>query len=88
MGHVAAMQLVVRMYENGEGTKPDRTHAFLWFFLAAQRAGNKNALAEAKRIRSSMTEKEWKEAQKKLPYNFDKKAVDKILQSGGAATTP
>jgi len=54
----------------------------------AQRAGNKNALAEAKRIRSSMTEKEWKEAQKKLPYNFDKKAVDKILQSGGAATTP
>jgi TPR repeat protein len=79
-GSATAMQAVARMYENGEGTKPDRVQALLWFFFAAQRVGSQNAIAEARRVRLSMTEKEWKEAQKKLPYNFDKKAVDKILQ--------
>jgi uncharacterized protein len=88
VGSVASMQAAARMYEKGEGTKPDRTQAFLWFFLASQRAGNQNALAEAKRLRSSMTEKEWKDTQKKFPFTLDKKAVDKILQGSSLPAKP
>jgi len=82
------MQAMARMYETGEGTKLDRSQALLWFFLAAQRAGTQNALAEAKRVRSSMTEKEWKETQKKLPENFDKKKVDSLLRGTISPPTP
>jgi uncharacterized protein len=86
-GNGASMQAVARMYENGEGTKMDHAQAFLWFFFAARR-GNQDALAEAKKIRSSMTEKEWKDTQKKLPFNLDKKAVDRILQGASSPPTP
>jgi len=86
-GNAASMQAVARMHENGEGTKPDRAQAFVWFLLAARR-GNQDALAEANKIRSSMTEKEWKDTQKKLPFNFDKKTVDSILRGPGSPPTP
>lgn len=72
------MQAVARMYENGEGTKRDRAQALLWLLLAAQR-GNQDALPEARQLRSLMTEKEWKDTEKKLPMYFDKKVVDSIL---------
>jgi TPR repeat protein len=78
-GHVPSMQATAEMYEKGEGTKADRTQAFVWFLMAARR-GNQDAIAEAKKLRSSMTEKEWKDTQKKLPRNFDTKMVDAILQ--------
>ncbi len=86
-GNGASMQAVARMYESGEGTKSDRTQAFLWFFFAARR-GNRDALVEAQKIRSSMTEKEWKDTQKKLPLPFDKKAVEKVLQGASSPPTP
>ncbi|MGB9203860.1 MAG: tetratricopeptide repeat protein, partial [Terriglobales bacterium] len=86
-GNRASMQAVARMYENGEGTKMDRVQAFLWFFFAARR-GDRDALVEAKNIRSSMTEREWKDTQKKLPSNFDKKAVDRVLQGASSPPTP
>ncbi len=82
-GNASAMQAVARMYENGEGTKPDRSLAFIWFFSAA-RVGNQNAMVDARRVRSSMTEKEWKSTQKKLPPMFDPKKIDAILQSDDA----
>jgi uncharacterized protein len=85
-GNRVAMQAVARMYENGEGTKPDHGQAFVWFLLAA-RAGNQDAMVEAKRIRSSMTEKEWRNTKKKLPSNFDPKKIDSILQGGDARSS-
>jgi uncharacterized protein len=86
-GNVASMQALARMYENGEGTKPDRVQAFAWLIIAAQR-GNQDAIAEAKRIRFSMTEKEWKDTQKKLPRNLDPKKVDSFLRGAGSPPTP
>ncbi len=86
-GSVASMLPLARMYENGEGTKLDRGQAFVWFFIAARR-GNQDALAEAKRIRSSMTEKEWKDSQKKFPFTFDKKQVDSIIRGASSQTAP
>jgi len=80
------MQALARMYENGEGTKPDRAQAFMWFLIAARR-GNQEALAEANKLRSSMTEKEWKDTQKKLPSNVDKKVVDNILRVASSEPT-
>jgi TPR repeat protein len=86
-GNVSSMQAVAKMYENGEGTNLDRVQAFTWFFFAAER-GNKSAVADMKRIRSSMTEKEWKEAQKKLPPNLDRKKLDRVLQSTNSPAAP
>jgi TPR repeat protein len=71
------------MYEQGEGTKPDRQEAFVWFFLAARR-GQPEAAAEARRIRSSMTAKEWKDTQKKLPRGYDPQAIDKLLEESSS----
>jgi TPR repeat protein len=85
--NVASMQALARMYENGEGTKPDRVQAFVWFLIAA-RTGSPGAIAEARRIRSSMTEKEWKGTQKKLPPIFDPKKVDTFLQGASSPPTP
>jgi len=87
VGNMASMQALARMYENGEGTKPDRVQAFVWYLVAAQR-GSQGAMAEAKRIRSSMTDKEWKGAQHKLPRDFDPKKVDNFLRGGGSPTGP
>jgi TPR repeat protein len=87
LSHPPSMQALARMYENGEGTKPDRTQAFLWFLLAG-RHGDQGAITEAKRIRSSMTEKEWKDVQKKLPRNFDPKMVDNLLRGASSPPTP
>ena len=84
-GNATAMLTLAGMYEKGEGTKPDRAEAFVWFFLASRR-GQPEAAAEARRIRSSMTAKEWKDAQKKLP--FDPKAIDKSLEDSGTPRTP
>jgi TPR repeat protein len=84
---MASMQALARMYENGEGTKPDRVQALVWFLIAVRR-GNQDAIAEAKRIRFSMTGKEWKDTQKKLPRNFDPKQVDTFLQGASSPPTP
>jgi TPR repeat protein len=82
-GNVASMQALGRMYENGEGTKADRAQAFMWFIVAAQR-GNQDAIAEAKRIRASMTEKEWNDMQKKLPRDLNPKKVESFLRGAGS----
>lgn len=86
-GNVASMQALARMYENGEGTKVDRVQAFVWYLVAAQR-GSQSAMAEAKRIRSLMTEKEWKDAQRKMPRNLDPKKVDGFLRGGSSPPSP
>jgi TPR repeat protein len=83
--NMTSMLALARMYENGEGTKPDRVQALVWFLIAVRR-GSQDAIAEAKKIRFSMTEKEWKDTQKKLPPNFDPKEVDKFLR--GASSPP
>jgi uncharacterized protein len=82
-----AMQAVGKMYENGEGTKSNRGEALLWFFLAGQQ-GNQSAMADAKRLRSSMTEKEWRDTRKKFPSSFDLNKVDSILTGGGSPPIP
>lgn len=84
--HVPSMRALAEMYEKGEGTNSDRPQAFVWFLLAAQR-GNHDALLDARRLRSSMAENEWKKAQKKLPRNFDLKMVDTILQGSDSKAT-
>jgi len=80
-GNVPSMQALARMYEQGEGTKADRVQAFVWFYIAAKALrGDQRAIAEANRIRSSMTEKEWKDTQKRLPRGTDPKKVDDFLR--------
>ena len=86
-GNAASMQALARMYENGEGTKPDRVQALVWFLSASLR-GNQGTIADARRVRFSMTEKEWKEAQKKLPRNVDPKKVDKFLSDASSSPAP
>jgi len=86
-GDAASMLALARMYEKGEGTKPDRVLAFVWFLDAAM-LSNQAAVAEATRIRSSLTEKEWKEAQKKLPPNVDPKKVDSFLRAASSPIAP
>jgi len=87
VGSMASMQALAKMYENGEGTKPDRVQAFVWFLIAAQRR-SPGAIAEARRIRSSISENEWKDTQKKLKPNFDLKEVDKFLRGASSPPTP
>jgi TPR repeat protein len=78
-GNAASTQALASMYENGEGTKQDRVQALVWFLVAARR-GNQGAIAEAKKVRSSMTSKEWKDTQKRLPRDLDPKMLDRILR--------
>jgi uncharacterized protein len=80
-GNIAAMRAMGKIYANGEGTKIDRPQAFVWFYVAARR-GNQDALRDANQLHSSMTEKEWKDAQKKLRQrNIDLKEVDAVLHA-------
>jgi uncharacterized protein len=83
----ASMLALAHMYENGAGTKPDRIQAFVWYLLAAER-GDKSAAAEAKRIRSSMTQKEWKDTKKKLPISINANKVESFLQGNPQPTNP
>lgn len=78
-GHAPSMQAVARMYENGEGTNVDRVQAFVWF-LSSVRRGNQDAVADANKLRASMSEKEWKEAKKKLPFKVDEKGINNLPQ--------
>ena len=81
-GNAQAMQVVGQMYAVGEGTKMDRPQALVWFVIAARR-GNGDAVLAAKQLRSSMTEKEWKDTQRKLrEHKFDPKQIDAVLQGG------
>lgn len=63
--HPESVQALAQMYATGEGRKLDRSEALLWL-LESGRRGDKDALVAAQKLRSSMTEKEWKDAQKKL----------------------
>ena len=79
-GNSGAMQVLGQMYAKGDGTKVDRPQAFLWFFISA-RHGNRDAILAANQLRTSMSGKEWKDAQKKLRQrNFDPKQVDVVLR--------
>jgi uncharacterized protein len=81
-GNSKAMQLLGEMYAKGDGTTIDRPEAFAWFFVAARR-GNQDALHAANQLRSSMSEKERKDAVKKLrKRNFDPKQIDAVLGGG------
>lgn len=86
-GNTASMQALAGMYENGEGTKLDRVQALMWFVFAARR-GNQGAIAEAKKVRSSMTSKEWKDTQKRLPRDIDPKMLDSILRGPDSPSSP
>lgn len=78
LAHRPSMRALGLMYENGEGTKADRNKAFFWLIMAARR-GDEGALSEARQLRASMTEKEWRVAQKKLPLGFSVDLVNRIL---------
>jgi hypothetical protein len=39
-------------------------------------------------MRSSMTDKEWKDTEKKLPANFDRKRIDNFLQGASSKPAP
>lgn len=87
-GHAPSMQFVGEMYATGEGTKLDRSEALLWLVEAGRR-GNKEAMTAAQKLRSSMTEKEWKDTQKKLRQrNLDPQGVDEVLQRGSSPPKP
>lgn len=86
-GNAASMHALASMYENGEGTKQDRVQALVWFLFAARR-GNQDAIAEAKKVRSSMTNKEWKDTQKRLPRDIDPKMLDGILRGPDSPSSP
>lgn len=82
--NLGAMRAVAQMYEKGEGTKIDRSEAFLWYFYAGRRRG-KESLLEAQEVRSAMTEKEWKDTQKKLrQQGYKLNEVDEMLHSAGS----
>jgi TPR repeat protein len=86
-GNVTSMQALAQMYESGEGGKLDRVQAFVWFLSAASR-GNQSAFTEAKKIRSSMSEKEWKNTKTKLPMHLDPAKVENFLQGSGPSPVP
>jgi len=51
---------------------------------AAEVRNAKDAAAEARKLRASMSEAEWKKTQKKLKdYNFDLDKVEAFLRAGG-----
>ena len=81
------MRALAGMYESGEGTNLNRVQALTWFLLAAER-GNQSAIADLKRMRSSMADKEWKDTEKKLPPNFDRKRIDNFLQGTDSQPAP
>jgi uncharacterized protein len=86
-GHTASMQVLAQMYATGEGTRLDRPEALLWL-VESWRRGNKDALIAAQKLHSSMTEKEWKDAQKKLRQrNLDPQWVETALR-GTPSPTP
>jgi TPR repeat protein len=68
------------MYENGEGTKVNRAEAMNWL-LRSGISGNPNASAEARKLRASMSDAEWKATQKKLrAHNFDLTKIGAFLE--------
>src|ERR1700677_439743 len=86
-GNISSMRALAGMYESGEGTNLNRVQALTWFLLAAER-GNQSAIADLKRMRSSMADKEWKDTEKKLPPNFDRKRIDNFLQGTDSQPAP
>jgi TPR repeat protein len=79
-GNITAMHALSQMYEKGEATKVDRTKAMYWLLMAAIH-GSQDAAIEARKLRASMSEQEWKATQKKLGNTkFDPKRVSSILQ--------
>ncbi len=83
-GNAAATNAVIQMYENGQGTPVDHTEAIYWLLRSSNR-GDKNAQAEARRLRASMSDKEWKAVRKKLrERGFDLKKVDIFLRADSA----
>jgi TPR repeat protein len=86
-GHATSMQVLGQMYATGEGTRLDRPEALLWF-VESWRRGDKDALIAAQKLGSSMTENEWKDAQKKLRQrNLDPQWVETALK-GASSHTP
>jgi len=87
-GHPPSMLVLAEMYATGVGTKLDRPEALLWF-LESGRRGNNDALIAARKLRSSMTENEWKDALKKLRQrNRDSQWVDELLRRGSTPPAP
>lgn len=82
-GNTAAMSALGQMYETGEAGKVDRTEAMTWLVEAA-RHGSNDALGEARKVRASMSDREWKETRKTLERKYDPNAIDRILQGDNA----
>jgi TPR repeat protein len=88
VGHPPSMQALAQMYATGEGTRLDRPEALVWF-LEAGRRGNKKALSAAQNLRSSMTEKEWKDTQKKLRQrSLSPEWIEEALRGASSPRTP
>jgi hypothetical protein len=80
-GNHGGMHALAEMYASGDGTKEDRQEAFFWLLYSARR-GDKDSARDAQKLRSSMSDKEWKDAQKKLVRGgLDPKQIDAILQT-------
>jgi len=79
-GNVEAMEVTGEMLESGEGGKIDR-EASLLYFLRAILGNRTDALPKAAKVRSEMTDKEWKKAQVEMKnLRIDPVKVDAALQ--------
>lgn len=80
-GHIAAMYALGQMYEDGQGTKVDHAEAMYWLIRSGS-LGNSKAATEARKLRTSMDDREWKEIQKKLlERKFDLNEINAFLQA-------
>lgn len=78
-GNTAAMLALAQMYENGQATKVDRVEAIVLLIRAS--TYNREAAAEARKLRAVMSEQEWKKTQQRLrQINFDPQKIDIFLR--------
>jgi TPR repeat protein len=80
-GNPGALHALVGIYSDGGGKKEDRQETFFRLIHFAER-GDKQSVIDAQKLRNLMTDKEWKDIQKKLPqYGMDSKQLDAILHA-------
>ncbi len=79
-GNRPALHALANIYADGNGSKQEHLYLFLSLISLAQK-GDKQAAIDAQKLRSSITEKEWKDVQKGLTrMGVNSKEVDEISQ--------
>ena len=80
-GSGASMLALGRMYEDGQGTKANRVEAMVWLIRAS--LARNTALPEARKLRASLNDREWRATRDKLKKsNFDPDRIDAFLKEG------